>query len=231
MPIEAIAAVAAVAGKAVEKGAEVAGKVIEKGIEKGIEEAGKVADILREKLSPECIQALENAHEGVPERFPEEGLPKAERAKNRPEHLTADEKEKLKEETGWSDEILDNIRSPEEAEIYKNAGLVEAQVGDHMCLVNPNIDWNQKDSFGLTNTQRAKEGLAPLDQDGNKLELHHIGQHNDSPLAELTPQQHRGKGNDAILHDKTKESEINRSAFDNQRGQYWQDRVRTKGEM
>mgnify|MGYP005764995633 CR=1 FL=1 len=227
MPIEAIAAIAAAGGKAVEKGVEAAGKVIEK----GIEEAGKVADILHEKLSPEGIRALDSAHEGVPERFPEEGLPKAERAKNRPEHLTADEKEKLKEETGWSDEILDNIRSPEEAELYKNAGLVEAQVGDHICLANPNIDWNQKDSFGLTNSQRAKEGLSPLDQDGNKLELHHIGQHNDSPLAELTQQQHRGKGNDTILHNKTKDSEINRSAFDNQRAQYWQDRAPMEGEM
>lgn len=34
-----------------------------------------------------------------------------------------------------------------------------------------------------------------------------------SPLAELTTQEHRGKGNDTILHDKQKETEIDRGEF------------------
>ena len=38
---------------------------------------------------------------------------------NSREGLTDEEKTKLKEETGWSDEIIDSISSMEEAEIYK----------------------------------------------------------------------------------------------------------------
>lgn len=35
---------------------------------------------------------------------------------------------------------------------------------------------------------------------GHPYELHHIGQKNDSPLAILTQEEHRGKGNDKIWH-------------------------------
>ena len=43
--------------------------------------------------------------------------------------LSDEEKAKIKEETGWSDEIIDAIGSWKEYEIYKNAGLVEAEIG------------------------------------------------------------------------------------------------------
>ena len=42
--------------------------------------------------------------------------------------LTTEEKEQLKAETGWSDEIVGAISSMEEAQIYKDAGLVEAEI-------------------------------------------------------------------------------------------------------
>ncbi len=144
---------------------------------------------------------------------------------NAKEGLAEEEKAKLKEETDWSDKIIDNIDSIEEAEIYKKTGLVEVRVGEKECLIRPDIDWSQKDPFGRSNSERAKQGLAPLNSDGHPLELHHIGQHNDSPLAELSMQEHRGKGNDTILHDKTKESEIDRLAFGNERAAHWQERA------
>lgn len=143
--------------------------------------------------------------------------------------LTDEEKARLKEETGWSDEVLNNIGSMEEAEIYKNAELVEVKIGDKSCLIRRDIDWTEKDQFGRSNAERAKQGLAPIDSNGKPLELHHIGQHNDSPLAELNVQEHRGKGNDTILHDKSKESEIDRSAFGSERAEHWQERVITEG--
>lgn len=145
------------------------------------------------------------------------------------EGLTDEEKIKLKEETGWPDEIINNIGSLKEAEIYKNAGLVVARIGDKPCLIRPDIDWNQKDQFGRTNLERARQGLAPLDSNGQSIELHHIGQHNDSPLAELTLQEHRGTGNDTILHDKTKESEIDRNAFGDERSTHWKERAGIEG--
>ena len=145
------------------------------------------------------------------------------------EGLTDEAKAKLKEETGWSDEIIDSIGSMEEAKIYKEAGLVETEIGDKPCLIRPDIDWEQKDQFGRTNAERAKQGLAPIDSNGQPLELHHIGQHNDSPLAELTMQEHRGKGNDTILHDKSKESEIDRSSFGTERAEHWKERSGAEG--
>lgn len=145
------------------------------------------------------------------------------------EGLSDKEKEKIKLETGWSDEIIDAIGSMEEYEIYKNADLVEAEIDGKKCLIRNDIDWEQKDAMGRTNKERAELGLSPINKDGKVIELHHIGQHSDSPLAELTPDEHRGKGNDTILHDKTKESEIDRQAFALERSSHWEARANEGG--
>ena len=141
--------------------------------------------------------------------------------------LTDEQKEKIKAETGWSDEIINAIRSWEEYEIYKKAGLVEAEINGKKCLIRTDIDWDQKDDDGLTNRERVAMGLAPLDKNGKPIELHHIGQHADSPLAELTRDEHRGAGNDTILHDKTKTTEVHGEGnnWDKERTDYWKDRA------
>lgn len=144
--------------------------------------------------------------------------------------LTEEEYAQIEEETGWSDEIIESIGSMQEYEIYKNAGLVEAEIDGKKCLIRSDIDWNMKDAMGRTNQERAEQGLAPLDKTGKPLELHHIGQHPDSPLAELTQQEHRGVGNDAVLHEKTKESEIDRIAFAGEKRSHWANRVAMGGE-
>lgn len=140
--------------------------------------------------------------------------------------LGEEEKIKIKEETGWSDEIINAIGSWKEYEVYKNAGLVEAEIDGKKCLIRNDIDWEQKDAMGRTNKERAEQGLSPINKDGKVIELHHIGQHADSPLAELTPDEHRGKGNDTILHDKTKESEIDRQAFAGEKNNHWMERAK-----
>lgn len=143
--------------------------------------------------------------------------------------MTDEYKEQLKAETGWSDEIIDAIGSQEEAEIYKKAGLVEAEINGKKCLIDKNIDMELKDKDGLTNKERIQNGNVPIyiDKNGEEkpMELHHIGQKSDAPLAELKWEVHRGKGNDAILHDKNKESEIDRKEFTKERIAHWQDRV------
>ena len=144
---------------------------------------------------------------------------------NEQKGLTQEQKDKIKEKTGWSDEIIDAIGSMEEYQIYKDAGLIEAEIDGRKCLINPNIDMNQTDDFGRTNKERVEQGLAPLDKNGNPIELHHIGQKNDSPLAELTQEQHRSKENYSILHDTKKDSEIDRKAFDNERENHWKSRA------
>lgn len=146
--------------------------------------------------------------------------------------LIQEEKDIIKEETGWSDEIIDAIRSMDEYRIYKEAGLVEGEVNGKKCLMRTDIDWEQKDQFGVTNRERVAEGYAPLDKTGKPIQLHHIGQHADSPLAELTFKEHRTGGNDTILHDKTKETEVHGEGnnWDNERKDYWRNRQLDGGE-
>lgn len=141
--------------------------------------------------------------------------------------LTEKEKSIIRKEQGWSDKIIDSISSMKEYEIYKKAGLKEAAIRGKPALIRPDLDLKQVDEKGRTNEERMKRGLAPLDKDGNSIELHHIGQHADSPLAELTFEEHRCNGNDTILHDKTKETETHGegNTWDLERQTYWKDRA------
>ena len=180
-----------------------------------------IKNMTPEQLSEKVNKALE---ENEAENTSEDG-----EADEKQEGLNEEEKAKIKEETGWSDEIIDAIGSMEEYEIYKNAGLVEVEIDGKKCLVRNDIDWNQKDVMGRTNRERAEQGLSPINKDGKVIELHHIGQHADSPLAELTTEEHRGKGNDTILHNKTKESEIDRQAFAKERNEHWEARANEGG--
>lgn len=141
------------------------------------------------------------------------------------EGLTDEEKEKLRELTGWSDEILDAIGSWEEAEIYMKAGLKEVEINGKKCLIRDDIDLDQEDEDGITNRERMERGRPPITKNGEEVELHHIGQKPNSPLAELTMEQHRGVGNDTILHNKIKETEIDRNEFGKERRDHWKDRV------
>jgi hypothetical protein len=140
--------------------------------------------------------------------------------------LTEDEKKEIKEaHPDWPDKIIDAIGSWEEYEIYDRAGLKYSEINGKPCLIRSDIDMNQKDEFGRTNKERMEQGLAPLDKNGKPIELHHIGQKPDSPLAELTQEEHRGRGNDTILHDKTKPSEIDRGEFQKEKEDHWETRA------
>lgn len=150
------------------------------------------------------------------------------------EGLTPEEKEKIKEETGWSDEIIDNIKNMDQYEKLKAADLVETEINGRKCLVKRNIDLDYKDEDGLTNRQRMERGLAPIDSEtGKPLELHHLGQKADSPLVELTEEEHRtgdykdGKKNQSLWHDNSKETEVHGegSNWDSERKEYWKARA------
>lgn len=230
--LEAIAVAteqAAAAGEIGKKIAEVTVEEVKEIASKSIEAAEKTKDVVVEKLgdiksmSPEQLreQMEKNLSENVSNSSTE-----ADEGTKAKEGLTDEQKQRIKEETGWSNKIIDAISSWQEYEIYKNAGLVESEIGGKKCLIRNDIDWTQKDAFGRTNKERTEQGLSPINKDGKPIELHHIGQHADSPLAELTQEEHRGKGNDGILHNKNIESEINRTAFANERSQHWQARVK-----
>lgn len=149
------------------------------------------------------------------------------------EGLTEEEKAKIKEETGWSDEIIDNIQNMKQYEILKNAGLVEVEINGRKCLIKENIDLDYTDEDGVSNRDRIARGLAPLDSKiGKPIELHHLGQKADSPLVELTEEEHRtgeyedGKKNQSLWHDNTKETEVHGegNSWDQERKTHWKAR-------
>ena len=117
------------------------------------------------------------------------------------EELTEKEKAKIKEETGWSDGTIESIKNMKQYEILKNAGLIEVKINRRKCLIKENIDIDYTDEDGVSNRNRITRGLAPLDsKTGKPLELHHLGQKADSPLAELTEEEHRtGEYEDGLL--------------------------------
>mgnify|MGYP000122844118 CR=1 FL=1 len=150
------------------------------------------------------------------------------------EVLTDEEKAKIKEEMGWVDEIIDNIQNIKQYEILKNAGLKEAEINGRKCLIKENIDLDYTDEDGISNRDRIARGLAPLDsKTGNPLELHHLGQKADSPLIELTEEEHRtgeyedGKKNQSLWHDNTKETEVHGegNSWDQERKVHWKARA------
>ncbi|WP_299008788.1 HNH/ENDO VII family nuclease [uncultured Tenacibaculum sp.] len=119
--------------------------------------------------------------------------------------------------------------SAEEKEIYDQAGLKKETINNREVLIQPNIDYHSP--LGIpgietqTNLDRMNAGYAPLDENGNAYQLHHIGQENNSPLAELTNEQHQANGNYSILHTKEGPSEINRKEFNEQRAEHWKERA------
>lgn len=148
-----------------------------------------------------------------------------------PEHLglTDEEKALVVKETGWSNEIVNSIASMEQYEVYKNAGLHEAEIDGRKCLVK-DIDMDYTDpKTGLTNRELMEKGRAPIDaKTGEKIELHHMGQDFNSPLAELCENSEHG-GKDRILHDKKVESwrqdpEKNKEYNNVQRPNHWKAR-------
>jgi len=126
----------------------------------------------------------------------------------------------IKKETGWSDEIVNAINTPAEFNVLKRANLIETEIGGRRALISKDINWRQIDEFGRTNLQRIENGLSPIAKDGNtKIELHHIGQGKDAPLAETTRAQHNE------IPNINKESEIDRSVWDKERKAYWKARA------
>ncbi len=150
------------------------------------------------------------------------------------EGLTDEEKAKIKEETGWSDEIIDCIQNMKQYEILKNAGLREVEINGRRCLIRENIDLDYTDEDGISNRERMARGLPPLDsKTGKPIELHHLGQKANSPLVELTEEEHRtgeyedGKKNQSLWHDNSIDSEVHCDGnnWNQERKAYWKERA------
>lgn len=114
--------------------------------------------------------------------------------------LTMNQVAIIQKESQYPVEVIERFNSMEQYEICKSAGLTAKMVNGKTALIRQ-IDLNYVDELtGKTNLQLMQEGYAPYDSNGQKYELHHLGQRNDSPLAILTRAEHRGKGNNSIWH-------------------------------
>ncbi|MEG0009372.1 MAG: HNH/ENDO VII family nuclease [Aeromonas sp.] len=149
------------------------------------------------------------------------------------EGLTDEEKNKIKEETGWSDDIIDCIQNMKQYEILKNAGLIEVEINGRKCLIKENIELDYTDADGISNRDRLARGLAPLDsKTGKPIELHHLGQKADSPLVELTEEEHRtgeyeeGKKNQSLWHNNSLDTEVHGdgNTWTQERKAHWKER-------
>jgi len=97
--------------------------------------------------------------------------------------------------------------------------------GNKVYQRNDLFDPNAVDARGRSNIQRMEKGLAPLDANGNSVNLHHMLQRQDGPIAEVTQAFH--KENHGVIHinDNSIPSGINRTEFDKWRSNYWKERA------
>ena len=115
--------------------------------------------------------------------------------------------------------------SEAEQSVYEKSDTHKGEVNGREALIRNDINYDQVDGKGRTNLERMEAGLAPLDANGKSIELHHMGQKMDAPLAELNRDEHRGQGADQILHDKNAKTDIIRNDFSKERSEYWQARA------
>ena len=104
-----------------------------------------------------------------------------------------------------------------EASLWRKADFNGTRVYQRNDLINPNLT----DKIGRSNLQRMQEGLAPLGPDGKPINLHHMLQSSDSPIAEVTQTFHQQNSRVIHINPSTIPSGIDRSAFDVWRSNYW----------
>lgn len=135
--------------------------------------------------------------------------------------LTMNDVALIQKETKYPLDVIKQFHSMEEYNVFKAANLKSTLVNGKTALV-------QQVPMTEENIALMKAGKAPLDANGVPFELHHVGQTNDSTLAILTQDQHRGKGTFKILHDWFGESRIDRKLFDNvTKPEFWKAYVTT----
>jgi hypothetical protein len=87
------------------------------------------------------------------------------------------------------------------------------------------IDPTLVDSRGRTNLQRMEKGLAPLDSNGQPINLHHMLQTPDGPIAEMTQSFHQENSSTIHINSNKIPSGIDRSQFNSWKRQYWINRA------
>ncbi|MCT4708742.1 hemagglutinin repeat-containing protein, partial [Enterobacteriaceae bacterium H11S18] len=97
--------------------------------------------------------------------------------------------------------------------------------GNKVYQRNDLFDPNTVDSRGRTNIQRMEKGLAPLDSNGQSINLHHMLQKQDGPIAEVTQSFHTDNRSVIHINDNSIPSGIDRNEFNKWRSDYWKQRA------
>ena len=139
--------------------------------------------------------------------------------------LTMNEAAIIQKESKLPLDVIKQLHSLEEYQVYKNAGLETMLVNGKTALV-PKIDLDYvstlSDGTKLTNLERMRKGLAPLDPlTGKAYELHHINQNPNGTLAVLKQDIHRE--NASILNTIWENSTVDHgSTWNKTRKEFWQ---------
>lgn len=93
-------------------------------------------------------------------------------------------------------------------------------------FVKKDYQFNPKfvDGAGRSNLERMKTGLAPIGNDGNPINLHHMKQQKNGVLVEITATDHREYSE--LLHRYSRVSEIDRDEFNLLKNAYWKLRAK-----
>lgn len=147
--------------------------------------------------------------------------------------VNAETHRQISELSNYSDAINKNISTQYELKKYEKIGLTEDVIDGKAALIRHDIDFSYVSEYKgelLTNYQRMEQGLAPIDsQTGRPIELHHIGQYRDSPLAELTHEEHDDK-NKIFHYELPTDVHDDDQAWRLRRQQHWKDRARIEQE-
>ena len=136
--------------------------------------------------------------------------------------LTMNEAAIIQRETKWPLDVIKNLHSMEEYDVYRRAGLIPVKIDNNWAFLQ-NVDWDFLDENGISNYRRVMEyGNAPIGPDGRSFELHHIGQRADSPLAILTHTQHHTPGDYDFIHYAEEGKKIGEAAWAAQKREFWE---------
>lgn len=187
-----------------------------------------VADETQEPITDELLEEIPDSTTDESEDNPEEieGLVPSTELSEYGKHLEKeplDQKENRNDRTVYMgvDEAMDTA-TENEKKVYSDLPLEVGEVDGRESLLRPDDDFLKLDENGRCALDTTQEGKTAVLEDG-KINLHHIGQMNDSPLAELTQSEHQE--NTKILHDPTIPSQVDRSEFGSERKHYWKART------
>ena len=139
--------------------------------------------------------------------------------------LTMNEAAIIQRETNWPLDVIKNLHSMEEYDVYRRAGVIPIKIDGNWAFLQ-NVDWNFADEDGITNLSRVLDyGNAPIGPDGRPFELHHIGQRADSPLAILTRTQHHTAGDYGIIHYAEQGKNVPDPIWAAQKREFWKKMV------